>query len=242
MIGSILAGVGVFLAVAAVRRPTVTPRDYLGAAPGSPPLRRERIRLPAGPVAGSVTGVLVGLAGPVESAPLLAGLGGLGGAMVARAVRSSQRERRARRLAQELPIVADTVALHVLAGESISTALRRFTSAARGVAAEELAAVIGHESSGFEEALRAAGRSSAHPEAGRLYDLLAHAHRVGGRLADALASLAADYRARLAAELAAEGGRRALAVYGPILALMVPTTLVFLMYPTLAGLSALSGP
>lgn len=75
-----------------------------------------------------------------------------------------------------------------------------------------------------------------------MYDLLGHAHRTGGRLADALADLAVDYRASLARDLTAEGGRRALAAYGPILALMVPVTLLFLMYPTLAGLGALSTP
>ena len=67
--------------------------------------------------------------------------------------------------------------------------------------------------------------------------------RQGGRLADALTGLAADYRAGLERELVAEGGRRALSTYGPILALMIPVTLLFLMYPTLAGLRELSaGP
>ena len=33
-----------------------------------------------------------------------------------------------------------------------------------------------------------------------------------------------------------------LAAYGPILGLMVPVTLLFLMYPTLTGLAALSSP
>ncbi len=95
---------------------------------------------------------------------------------------------------------------------------------------------------GLPEALNLASARSAHAEAGRLYDLLGHAHRSGGRLADSLADLAVDYRAALARDLTAEGGRRALAAYGPILALMVPVTLLFLMYPTLTGLAALSSP
>ena len=32
-----------------------------------------------------------------------------------------------------------------------------------------------------------------------------------------------------------------MATYGPILGLMVPTTLLFLMYPTVVGLTSLSG-
>ena len=51
---------------------------------------------------------------------------------------------------------------------------------------------------------------------------------------------AVDRRAALEREMAIEGGRRALTGYGPILGLMIPTTLLFLMYPTLAGLDALS--
>ncbi len=37
------------------------------------------------------------------------------------------------------------------------------------------------------------------------------------------------------------GGRRALTTYGPVLALMVPVTLLFLLYPTLVGLRSLAG-
>ena len=69
---------------------------------------------------------------------------------------------------------------------------------------------------------------------------MANAHGTGGRLAETLADLAADYRATLARDLTAEGGRRALSTYGPILALMVPVALLFLMYPTLVGLRQLS--
>ncbi|MCL1692074.1 MAG: pilus assembly protein TadB, partial [Actinomycetia bacterium] len=71
--------------------------------------------------------------------------------------------------------------------------------------------------------------------------LLAHAHDTGGRLADALGELGTDYRAALARDLTAEGGRRALTTYGPVLALMVPVTLLFLIYPTLVGLRSLAG-
>ena len=136
--------------------------------------------------------------------------------------------------------MADTLALHILAGESVATAIGRFTTVARGVAAEELRAVLPMASGGLEESLRQASVVTAHPEGARLYDLLGHAHRTGGRLAEALTDLAVDFRAGLARDLTAEGGRRALTTYGPILALMIPVTLLFLMYPTLAGLSALS--
>jgi len=126
----------------------------------------------------------------------------------------------------------------------VGGAIERFAAASSGVAAEELGRALARHraGSGLAEALTRAAAVTAHAEAGRLYDLLGHAHRTGGRLADALADLAVDYRAALARDLTAEGGRRAIAAYGPILALMVPVTLLFLMYPTLAGLAALSSP
>jgi tight adherence protein C len=175
-------------------------------------------------------------------APALVGLGAAAGLLGHRIRRKRAAAERAARLLRELPTVADTLALSILAGESVGGAVERFAAGARGVAAEELQAALARHRSGtgLIEALTEAAAATAHPEAARLYDLLGHAHRTGGRLADALADLAIDYRATLARDLTAEGGRRALAAYGPILALMIPVTLVFLMYPTLAGLVALS--
>lgn len=178
------------------------------------------------------------------SAPALVALGAGAGLLGRRLRRRHAAEARALRLRRELPTVADTLALSVLAGESVAGALDHFGASSQGVAAEEMRAIAAQHRGGLglPEALNLASARSAHAEAGRLYDLLGHAHRSGGRLADSLADLAVDYRAALARDLTAEGGRRALSAYGPILALMVPVTLLFLMYPTLTGLSALSSP
>lgn len=208
-----------------------------------------RIRRVAASAAGALIGVLLSqgrlfLAGPQRSLPALAALGAAGGWLAFGMYLSTRRERRARRLRFELPVVADALALHVIAGESVATAVERYVASSHGVSAEELEAAMArhHEGAGVEEALQRAVRSSADPDAGRLYSLLAHAHGTGGRLADTLSELARDYRAGLARDLTAEGGRRALATYGPVLALMVPVTLLFLLYPTLVGLRGLAAP
>lgn len=199
--------------------------------------------------AGAAAGWLVGsghlfLPASPGAAPLLMVLGAGTALLGQRLQRRRAAERRALHLRRELPTVADTLALAVLAGGSVAGAVEHFAVTSRGVAAEELAAIAAEHRAGrgLPEALARASAATAHAEAGRLYDLLGHAHRSGGRLADALADLAVDYRAALARDLTAEGGRRALAAYGPILALMVPVTLLFLMYPTLTGLAALSSP
>ncbi len=236
---ALLFGTAVGLMVLAVRPRRVAPGAYLGD-PASPSERRRRPAglLPAGVIWGSGAGLLAGSAMP-DQALALTILGGLGGALGIRAAASTRRQHRSRRLVQELPTIADTLALYVLAGESVAGAIRRVAAACHGVAADELAAAA-KDPAGLESGLRAAAATSSHAEGTRLYELLGHAHRTGGRLADSLGELASDYRASLTTDLTAEGGRRALVSYGPILAFMIPVTLLFLMYPTLAGLSALS--
>lgn len=238
---------------------------YLAPEPYPPPSASERIpaiglrragldwsrgelvvrRLLAG-WAGAFVGLLLAqgdlfLTG-ARSVPGLAAAGTAAGVLGLNAWISTRRERRSRLLHQELPIIADSLALGVLAGESVANAVTDFAHRAGGVGAEELRVVIDAYRRGeaLTEALNAAAAVSAHPDAGRLYRLLADAHDTGGQLASSLTELAVDYRAELSRELTAEGGRRAVAVYGPILALMLPVTLLFLIYPTLTGLRSLT--
>lgn len=237
---ALLVAIAVFLLVLATRPGVMAVGQYLG----SPPIERRRrcgLPSPGSAASGAAFGVVAAMALDPTKTVSLGVIGVLGGALVGRAVLSTSRKRRAVRLGQELPTVADTIALHVLAGESVSTAIARFVAVSHGVAADEFGEVLAADA-GLEESLRRAARDTVHSEAARLYDLLGHAHRTGGGLSDALTALAADYRASITRDLTAEGGRRALTTYGPILALMVPVTLLFLMYPTLAGLNALSQP
>jgi tight adherence protein C len=258
-IAALLAAGAVFLVAIGGHRQSLAERitSYLAPAGPTPaPLPSGALRL--GPAAATRLGAAAagaGIGGLLAaghlfttaipaSAPALIALGAAAGLLGHRIRRKRAQEAGALRLRRELPTVADTLALSVLAGESVAGAIERFVTTSAGVAAGELGTVVAEHRAGcgLPEALVLAAGRSAHAEAGRLYDLLGHAHRTGGRLADALADLAVDYRAALARDLTAEGGRRALAAYGPILALMVPVTLLFLMYPTLAGLAALSSP
>jgi len=202
----------------------------------------------AAAAAGGVIGALVSqgdlfVEGPGRSVLPLAVLGAAAGWLGFGMWMSTRRDRRARRLRFELPIVTDALTLHVIAGESVATAIQRYVDESTGVAAEELQMTVDdvEKGRGISESLQRNTHRTADPEAARLYTLLAHAHDTGGRLADALGELGTDYRAALARDLTAEGGRRALTTYGPVLALMVPVTLLFLLYPTLVGLRSLAG-
>lgn len=237
---ALLTAAAVGLATMAIRPARVHPGRYLepSDSPGTKAARLS-IRLPLAALWGVGAGAVLAASTVPDRILPLSLVGGLAGLLVRRAIRSTRADRRGRRLAQEVPAVADALALRALAGDSVAGAIHGVIRRCDGVAAEELRAALESET-GLEDALRRAAGDSAHPSGARLWDLLAHAHRTGGRLAEALFSLATDLRATLAAELTAEGGRRALASYGPILAFMVPVTIVFLMYPTLAGLNALS--
>lgn len=199
-------------------------------------------------VVGGLVGVLASqgdlfISGAGRSAPLLAALGGAAGYFVWSFRSTNAKDRAARNLRFELPIVADAIALHVVAGDSVSHSVRTVTRDMTGVAVAELTAVLDRQDdgTGLAQSLQVAAEVTAHADARRLYDLLAHAHESGGRLAEMLAELAVDLRAGIERDLTAEGGKRAVATYGPVLALMVPTALLFLLYPTLLGLRALSG-
>ena len=206
------------------------------------------LRRSAVAIAGAIVGILLAqgdlfVEGPGRSLVPLAVLGAAAGWLLFGMWLSTKRERRARHLRFELPVVTDAISLHIIAGESVATAVQRFADQSAGVASDEFTVALTEVASGrgIAEALQRNTRRTADSEASRLYTLLAHAHDTGGRLADALGDLGADYRAALARDLTAEGGRRALATYGPVLALMVPVTLLFLLYPTLAGLRSLAG-
>ncbi len=183
------------------------------------------------------------ISGTGRSAPILSLLGAAGGYFVWSSRHTNAQARRARNLRFELPIIADAIALHVVAGDSVHQSIRSVTQDLTGVAVDELTSVLARqdEGSGLTESLSEAGEATAHQDGRRLYDLLGHAHESGGRLALMLAELSVDLRAGIERDLTAEGGKRAIATYGPILALMVPTALLFLLYPTLLGLRALSG-
>jgi tight adherence protein C len=206
------------------------------------------LRRSATAACGGVVGALLAqgdlfVQGPGRSALSLIALGTAGGWLAFGVWVSGKRDRRSRLLRFELPIVTDALSLHVIAGESVATAIQAYVDESTGVASDELRAAMAEVASGrgIAEALQRSVRGTADPEAARLYTLLAHAHDTGGRLADALGDLGTDFRASLARDLTAEGGRRALTTYGPVLALMVPVTLLFLLFPTLTGLRSLAG-
>lgn len=197
--------------------------------------------------AGAFIGLLLAqgdllLSGRGRSPAGLAAAGVLSGLLAQRVWITQRGERRTLTLRQELPVLADMLALAVVAGESVASGLERLRAETRGEAGAELGRILDEYNHGqsLTDALIEAGERTSVDDARRVYDLLASAHHSGGRLAEDLMDLSADLRAGLARDLTEEGGKRALAIYGPILLLMVPVTLMFLVFPTIAGLDLLA--
>ncbi|MDA2978731.1 MAG: type II secretion system F family protein [Actinomycetota bacterium] len=250
---ALVTAVAVYLVIAGGTRELLADRlgRYLMPTEVEPEVvEQQRVAIPW--LASVVTGGLIGslaaqgdlfLSGTGRSVPALTALGAVAGYFVWSARRTNAQQRRARRLRFELPIIADAIALHIVAGDSVSSAIRTVVDDMSGVTVDELSVVLDglDDGDGLASSLTVAGRTTAHKDGRRLYDLLGHAHESGGRLATMLAELAVDLRAGIERDLSAEGGKRAVASYGPILALMVPTALLFLLYPTLLGLRELSG-
>lgn len=252
---ALTAGIAVFLVVSGGSRSVLADRlgQYLlPAETRDADMIPDKLALPwlTSVIVGGFVGALAAqgdlfLAGPGRSVPALVGLGAAAGYFLWSARRTSLQERRSRQLRFELPIVADAIALHIVSGASVSAAIRAVVLELDGVSVDELAAVVASEDAGegLTPSLLVAARTTAHPDGRRLFDLLAHAHESGGRLGIMLGELSEDLRAGIERDLSSEGGRRAVASYGPVLALMIPVALLFLLYPTLLGLQSLSnGP
>ncbi len=102
---------------------------------------------PASVFAGAFVGLLAAqgdlfLAGTSRSAVALFVLGGASGWVLWSMHETNARQRRAKRLRYELPVVADAMSLHIVAGDSISGAMRAVVSETTGVASEEMASVL----------------------------------------------------------------------------------------------------
>lgn len=250
---AVLAGTAVLLAWLSVRPPRIAERIARYLEPDriddtGPPIHTDRLPIVVWACGGAMVGALAAqgdlfVAGTGRSVPALALLGAIGALLVRRARLTTLAERRVRRLRFELPVVADALAMQVVTGESVATAIRNVHRSTSGIAHEELGRVLERtdDGQGLRESLVEAARGSIHPDGARLCEALAHAHAVGGRLSHVLTDLAEDFRAALERDITSESGRRAIAAYGPVLALMVPTSLMFLLYPTLLGLKSLSG-
>lgn len=173
---------------------------------------------------------------------VLCATGLVGGVLLCDHRLSADLARREAQMAEELPSVADLLALAVAAGESPVAGLQRVLHVCQGALADELGRVLAGIRTGTPVALafdELAARTGV-PVVARFCEGIAVAVDRGTPLVDVLHAQAADVRESSRRELIEAGGRKEVAMMIPVVFLIMPVTLLFAFYPAWIGLRVTS--
>lgn len=175
--------------------------------------------------------------------PVVLAAGGASSGVLARDwVLSRQVRRRQAAVLAELPVVAELLALAVTAGEGLAGALDRVCRLTGGALPAELAAVLARVRAGtpLGPALEEVRDRVGLPVLARFVDGVVVALERGTPLAELLRAQAADVRAAGKRALLEAGGRREIAMLLPVVFVILPTTVVFALYPGLVSIATLT--
>lgn len=173
---------------------------------------------------------------------VLCATGLVGGVLLCDNRLSADLARRESEMAEELPSVADLLALAVAAGESPVAGLQRVLHVCQGALADELGRVLAGIRTGTPVPLafdELAARTGV-PVVARFCEGIAVAVDRGTPLVDVLHAQAADVRESSRRELIEAGGRKEVAMMIPVVFLIMPVTLLFAFYPAWIGLRVTS--
>lgn len=165
---------------------------------------------------------------------------GFGAGVVSRDSRlTSQVTQRERRMMAEFPTIAELLALSVAAGEGPVPALDRVVRRSAGELSRELARVLAEIRTGepVQDAFDALAARTGLPVVARFATGVAIAVERGTPLADVLHAQAADVREAGRRELIEVAARKEVLMMIPIVFLVLPTVVVFALYPGLLGLT-----
>ncbi|MBD5787145.1 type II secretion system F family protein [Cellulosimicrobium terreum] len=169
---------------------------------------------------------------------LLALVSGLAGVLVCDNHLSRVARRREARMLAEFPTVAELLALAVGAGEGPVAALERVASTARGELSGELARTLASVRSGqpLARALEELADRTELSSLTRFAEGVAVAVERGTPLAEVLRAQAQDVRESGRRALMEEGGRKEVLMMVPVVFLILPVTVVFAVFPSIATL------
>ncbi|PRY14746.1 type II secretion system F family protein [Kineococcus rhizosphaerae] len=164
-------------------------------------------------------------------------VGALAGALARDELLARAVTRRRTELVADLPAVAELLALSVAAGENVAAALERVATG-HGPLCAGLRGALGRVRTGtplLEALTDLAGRWQVPPFT-RFVDALVVAVEAGSPLADVLRAQAADARDAEHRRLTETGGHQEVRMMVPVVFGILPTVVVFAVYPGLAQL------
>jgi tight adherence protein C len=178
--------------------------------------------------------------------PVLVGSAALLGAVIGVLARdwwlTQQVQRRERAMLAEFPVIADLLALAVLAGEAPIDAMQRVCRLTHGELTRDLRGALNEARAG-KPMIRAltelADRTTLEPFSRFVQGLVVAIER-GTPLADVLRAQAADVREYSKRSLLEAGGRKELQMMAPVVFMILPVTVLFALYPGLITLVSLS--
>ncbi|MEO7375008.1 MAG: type II secretion system F family protein [Terrimesophilobacter sp.] len=190
-------------------------------------------------IVGTGAGVVLGFVlSRVRDQPVLLHLAlvlacGLAGILLWDQLLKHRADRRIRRMASELPTVLEFLTLSLSAGEGILEALRRVARIGRGELAAELSAVVGAVNTGVPlgSSLNALADGVRLPALSRCVDQIIGALERGTPLAEVLRAQAQDARDDAKRQLLESAGKKEVAMMVPLVFLILPTTIVFAIFP-----------
>jgi len=200
-------------------------------------------------VAGLLAGAMLGLLGDVVRGganpllPVLVGLGGLVAGVLGRDWwLTHELTRREDAMQAEFPVVADLLALSVVAGEAPVAALERVCRLTGGELARELDRALGRARAGtpIPIALTELAEHTTVDSFARFLQGVAVAIERGTPLADVLRAQAVDVREAGKRALLEAGGRKEISMMMPVVFLILPVTVLFALFPGLLTLTSLA--
>ena len=153
-----------------------------------------------------------------------------------------QVRRREEAMLGEFPVVADLLALSVVAGESPAEALARVARLTRGELARDIESALARSRSGEQLTKALAGvadRTTLEPFARFIAGVVVAIER-GTPLAEVLRAQAADVREMSKRALLESGGKKEVVMMMPVVFMILPVTVLFALYPGLLTLTSLT--
>lgn len=219
-------------------------RRRLDRAGGGESVEHFRARQLTWTVLGLAAGLGLGLllawtrSAPVLVLGMIVVLGGAAGYVACDQALTWTIRRREERMIAEFPTIADLLALAVAAGEGPAAALDRVARGTTGELSRELTRVVWDVRAGaaVPDALASMSARTGCVPLSRFADAVAVALERGTPLAFVLQAQAQDVREAGRRALMESGGRREIAMLVPVVFLILPVTVMFAVFPSLAAL------